>query len=651
MKTLRLFVSLLFVFSLTADFSADAQIRKKVTVRPHLSTLIPVSVSFIPEESGTIVFQEMAPPKKGGKTTGQLSISMTIKNNGSKAIQLEKVEMSNSQVTKNWTVDLSDKEKSPNPIPSGKSTRWQNGRGYNVMGDVLPLSTPFPTSQTIKLYFKGYSNPMVFTKPLKPYRGQALQFPGRAEHLAVNEYWSGKTLHGSGGSQVFGLDLGVTGWDGKKWSSLYPGKNKSKNSNYRCYGKPVYAMDNGTVLAFKNTHNENPNPPAKIEYENVEGNHFWIDHGDLVVLYAHFQKGSLNKKLIKKGAKVKKGDFLGLMGNSGNSTAPHLHLHVTTGNKTWSRDFRPMRIYGADVVEKSQMPNPNYTQNWGKLSNRNLPKNEALIRPSVGLGWKEYTRHGLKGNYYQGEFDKVARAGYYPIWVNGYELKGTTYHNVIFRPSKGLKWVAYHGVDASKFQKDFTKWTKAGYRPVHVDSYISKGKVKYASVYVKKSGPGFKVYHGANKSVHNQRFNQWSKQGWTPTHISVVSVSNKPYYTAIYEKKNVKGFYHLSGLSGSEFQKQYDQKAKQGFQPVYIDVGKHGGSNKFSAIWYKTPPFQSHAARHGLSGGSFQQQFDKNVKAGMTSRCIAGYESGGKSYFAGLWTKNIKLMGIKRIKN
>lgn len=54
------------------------------------------------------------------------------------------------------------------------------------------------------------------------------------------------------------------------------------------------------------------------------GNHILVNHGfGIRTLYAH-----LDKFTVKKGQKIKRGDVIGHVGNSGLSTAPHLHYEV-----------------------------------------------------------------------------------------------------------------------------------------------------------------------------------------------------------------------------------------------------------------------------------------------------------------------------------
>lgn len=81
-------------------------------------------------------------------------------------------------------------------------------------------------------------------------------------------------------------------------------------------GTEIYATGDGVVdFADHNT--------------SGYGLHVVIDHGfDYQTLYAH-----MSKVLVKKGQKVKRGDVIGLVGNSGLSAGPHLHYEVHKGGQ------------------------------------------------------------------------------------------------------------------------------------------------------------------------------------------------------------------------------------------------------------------------------------------------------------------------------
>jgi murein DD-endopeptidase MepM/ murein hydrolase activator NlpD len=76
---------------------------------------------------------------------------------------------------------------------------------------------------------------------------------------------------------------------------------------------------------------DNPRPSQKIAGVPAPGNHVVIDHGrGERSLIAHFRQGTLR---VREGQKVQQGQVLGLCGNSGNSSQPHVHYHLQTGKR------------------------------------------------------------------------------------------------------------------------------------------------------------------------------------------------------------------------------------------------------------------------------------------------------------------------------
>jgi murein DD-endopeptidase len=96
-----------------------------------------------------------------------------------------------------------------------------------------------------------------------------------------------------------------------------------KNTDWFGYGEEVYAVADATVIYALGFVVENePFGQRKA----LCGNCIWLDLGDgRYALYEHMQRNSLR---VKKGDRVKTGQVLGLIGNSGNSDLPHLHFSL-----------------------------------------------------------------------------------------------------------------------------------------------------------------------------------------------------------------------------------------------------------------------------------------------------------------------------------
>lgn len=120
----------------------------------------------------------------------------------------------------------------------------------------------------------------------------------------------------------------------------------SKNESYYAFGENVLAPADGKIVDVKNDIEDNE-PTGEMNEDEMPGNYVTIDHGnDEYSLLAHFKQGSIN---VKKGDQVKQGDLLGLAGNSGNSSEPHIHFHVADSPDL--ADSKSIRIRFADDAD------------------------------------------------------------------------------------------------------------------------------------------------------------------------------------------------------------------------------------------------------------------------------------------------------------
>jgi murein DD-endopeptidase len=146
------------------------------------------------------------------------------------------------------------------------------------------------------------------------------------------------------------------------------------NKSYRAYGAEILSVADGIVTETKDGIPQNaPGANSRavpITLETIGGNHVIVDIGkNRFAMYAHLQPGSLR---VKVGDKVKRGDVLGLVGNSGNSTEPHLHFHICNAGSPLGCEGLP---YAFTSFE---------TEEWDDKSETARPSGASRTSPSSG---------------------------------------------------------------------------------------------------------------------------------------------------------------------------------------------------------------------------------------------------------------------------
>lgn len=155
-------------------------------------------------------------------------------------------------------------------------------------------------------------------KPKNTKRNQTkLALPFRGEWFVV---WGGDTTeqnqHQDAPNQRFALDILRVGADGKTHRT--DGKT---NEDYYAFGQEIIAPADGVATYVVDGVADNI--PGERNRMFVPGNLVVIKHADgEYSLFAHFKQNSIR---VKVGDKVAKGEIVGLCGNTGNSSEPHLH--------------------------------------------------------------------------------------------------------------------------------------------------------------------------------------------------------------------------------------------------------------------------------------------------------------------------------------
>ena len=97
-------------------------------------------------------------------------------------------------------------------------------------------------------------------------------------------------------------------------------------SSYKYFGTPIHAVADGVVVKLLDGEPEQtPGGFPELPVDKIDGNFVVMDIGNgRYAFYAHFQAGLK----VRLGQRVRQGQVLGLLGNTGNCDAPHLHFHV-----------------------------------------------------------------------------------------------------------------------------------------------------------------------------------------------------------------------------------------------------------------------------------------------------------------------------------
>ena len=133
---------------------------------------------------------------------------------------------------------------------------------------------------------------------------------------------------------------------------IYAGPRERLES-YTIFGKPVVAVADAVVVSVTDGLPEQTpgRYPTDIPLDEADGNSVILDLGEQhYAMFAHMQPGTIR---VRVGQRVAAGQMIGLVGNSGNSVAPHLHFQVNDKPSSLASNGLPYEIKEFQVTGKS----------------------------------------------------------------------------------------------------------------------------------------------------------------------------------------------------------------------------------------------------------------------------------------------------------
>ena len=245
------------------------------------------------------------------------------------------------------------------------------------------------TNQIAGLLFKPYSEAKVIER-----NTTKMQVPFKGEWSVT---WGGDTkelnYHVESVAQKNAFDILI-----RDSSGLTHKGDGQKNEDYYAFGKELYAPCDGEVVLVVDGVKDNI--PGTLNPVYVPGNTVIIktNLGEYV-FFAHFKQHSI---VVKQGQKVIAGELIGLCGNSGNSSEPHLHFHL--------QNIEDMNLaVGAkcffDLILVNNALKTDYSPVKGDKI-QYVDKSDLIIEmvqvppefPGGGVGWSRYLERTLDKN-------------------------------------------------------------------------------------------------------------------------------------------------------------------------------------------------------------------------------------------------------------
>ena len=179
-------------------------------------------------------------------------------------------------------------------------------------------------------------------------------------------------------TQRYAYDFIILDEEGKSYRNEF-----KKCESYYCYDKNILAPADGIVVEISNEAKDSlifKNGKFFSKSSHIAGNYIVIKHSENEYsTLAHIKKDSIT---VKVGDSISRGDIIAKCGNTGNSTEPHLHFQLQTGQSFYSSAGLPLKFNNIKLA---------IAPNYEKYDHRPTMPKEQILEGYISRGYNVFT--------------------------------------------------------------------------------------------------------------------------------------------------------------------------------------------------------------------------------------------------------------------
>ncbi|KAM6535908.1 hypothetical protein FALCPG4_005433 [Fusarium falciforme] len=201
-------------------------------------------------------------------------------------------------------------------------------------------------------------------------------------------------------------------------------------------------------------------------------------------------------------------------------------------------------------------------------------------------------------------------------------------------------WQARHRMSSSTFQDTFGKMCHDKYRLTYVSGYTVGGDPRFAAIWDQDATSDWAARHGMTGAEYQGQFDALAGKGFRLRLVNGYTVAGDARYAAIWDKSAGSVPVARHGLSSSEYQKMFNTFFAKGYRLKHVSGYAQGNQALYAALWEKSATNTTWVAHHGMTTSAYQKFSDKYVGQGFRLVHVCGYVVDNVDYYAAIWDKS-----------